>query len=88
MVLQSISALWGHSVVRLVSCYDIRQVRRLASGRLQLSLGVIRQQASMELTRLETGLLGDMAQDDHALYEVFDFVRLHHPDARSSGATA
>ena len=35
----------------------------------------------MELTRLETDLLGDMAQDDHALYEVFHFVRLHHPDA-------
>ena len=35
----------------------------------------------MELTALEADLLGDMAQDDHALYEVFHFVRLHHPDA-------
>ena len=35
----------------------------------------------MELTPLETDLLGDIAQDDRALYEVFHFVRLHHPDA-------
>jgi hypothetical protein len=32
----------------------------------------------MVLTRLEEDLLGDMAQDDHALREVFEFVRLHH----------
>ena len=35
----------------------------------------------MELTQLEADLLGDMAQDDHALCEVFHFVRLHHPIA-------
>ena len=35
----------------------------------------------MELTRLEADLLGDLARDDHALFEVFHFVRLHHPDA-------
>ena len=32
----------------------------------------------MELTTLEQDLLGDMAQDDHCLFEVFQFVRLHH----------
>ena len=34
----------------------------------------------MELTSLESDLIGDLAQDDHSLYEVFEFVRLHHPD--------
>ena len=32
----------------------------------------------MTLTPLESDLLGDMAQDDHDLFEVFQFVRLHH----------
>jgi hypothetical protein len=32
----------------------------------------------VELSQLETDLLGDMAQDDHCLFEVFQFVRLHH----------
>ncbi len=35
----------------------------------------------MHLTPLETDLLGDMAEDDHGLWEVFEFVRLHHPNA-------
>jgi hypothetical protein len=34
----------------------------------------------MVLTPLEEDFLGDMAQDDHALREVFAFVRLHHGD--------
>jgi hypothetical protein len=32
----------------------------------------------MVLTRLEEDLLGDIAQADHALREVFELVRLHH----------
>jgi hypothetical protein len=32
----------------------------------------------MELTALEQDLLGDLAEDDHALREIFEFVRLHH----------
>jgi len=32
----------------------------------------------MELTPLETDFLGDLAQDDHQLFEVFQFVRHHH----------
>lgn len=36
---------------------------------------------SSHLTPLESDFIGDLAQDDHALYEVFHFVRLHHPDA-------
>jgi hypothetical protein len=35
----------------------------------------------MKLTPLEEDLLGDLAQDDHALYEVFHFVRHHYPEA-------
>jgi len=33
----------------------------------------------MELTPLERDLLGDLAADSHALWEIFGFVRLHHP---------
>jgi hypothetical protein len=32
----------------------------------------------MELTPLEADLLGDMAQDDYELFEIFQFVRHHH----------
>jgi hypothetical protein len=35
----------------------------------------------MQLSPLEADFLGDLAQDDHALYEVFHFVRYHYPDA-------
>jgi hypothetical protein len=35
----------------------------------------------MQLSPLEADFLGDLAQDDHALYEVFHFVRHHYPDA-------
>jgi hypothetical protein len=35
----------------------------------------------MNLTALETDFLSDMAQDDHGVWEVFEFVRLHNPDA-------
>lgn len=35
----------------------------------------------MQLSPLEADFLGDLAQDDHALYEVFHFVRHHHPTA-------
>lgn len=34
----------------------------------------------MDLTQLERDLIGDMAQDDHCLFEIFQFVRLHHGD--------
>jgi hypothetical protein len=34
----------------------------------------------MVLTPLEEDFLGDLAQDDHALREVFAFVRRHHGD--------
>jgi hypothetical protein len=33
----------------------------------------------MKLSRLEEDLVGDLAQDDHGLWEVFQFVRLHSP---------
>jgi hypothetical protein len=33
----------------------------------------------MDLSPLENDLLGDLKGDDHSLYEVFEFVRLHHP---------
>jgi hypothetical protein len=33
----------------------------------------------MDLTSLENDLLGDLRGDDHSLYEVFGFVRHHHP---------
>ena len=39
----------------------------------------------MELSLLEKDLLGDLAQDDHQLYEVFEFVRLHHPELSEDG---
>ena len=42
----------------------------------------------MELTELEQDLLGDLAQDDHALYEIFAFVRHHHPDFEDGGVFA
>jgi hypothetical protein len=32
------------------------------------------------LDPLEEDFLGDLARDDHSLYEIFGFVRLHHPD--------
>ena len=35
----------------------------------------------MQLTELETDLLGDLSRDDHSLHEVFAFVRHHHPKA-------
>lgn len=35
----------------------------------------------MQLSPLEADFLGDLAQDDHALYEVFHFVRHHYPMA-------
>ena len=34
---------------------------------------------SSPLTALESDLLGDLSQDDHALHEIFEFVRLHRP---------
>ena len=37
----------------------------------------------MELSRLEEDLLGDLARDDHALYEVFWFARLHQKPERA-----
>lgn len=33
----------------------------------------------MDLTQLEKDLLGDLDQDSHSSWEVFEFVRLHHP---------
>ncbi len=38
----------------------------------------------MELSDLEKDLLGDLADDDHSLHEVFGFVRLHYPKADDS----
>ena len=38
----------------------------------------------MELTPLESDLLGDLAQDDHRLFEVFQFVRHHHGEDETS----
>jgi hypothetical protein len=29
---------------------------------------------------LEADFFGDLAEDTHGLWEVFEFVRLHHPD--------
>jgi hypothetical protein len=40
----------------------------------------------MELSLLEEDLLGDLAQDDHALYEVFGFVRNHAGSDRADSA--
>ena len=43
----------------------------------------------MDLTPLETDLLGDIAQDEHAAWELVGFVRLHHKDEADHGrATA
>ena len=44
----------------------------------QLNLSVSWQRGSMQLSALELDLLGDMREDDHALHEIFAFVRLHH----------
>jgi hypothetical protein len=33
----------------------------------------------MELSQLESDLIGDLAQDWHGLWEVFEFVRAHYP---------
>jgi hypothetical protein len=33
-----------------------------------------------QLDALEEDLLGDLGQDDHSLYEFFEFVRLHRPE--------
>ena len=38
----------------------------------------------MILSPLEADFLGDMRQDDHALREVFEFVRLHHGNDAST----
>ena len=38
---------------------------------------------SLELSRLEADLIGDLAQDGHALYEVFEFVRVHQKPGRA-----
>jgi hypothetical protein len=37
----------------------------------------------MKLSPLETDLLGDLALDNHGLWEVFEFVRLHNSSAPS-----
>ena len=34
------------------------------------------------LDACEADLFDDMAEDTHGLWEVFEFVRLHHPDLR------
>ena len=39
----------------------------------------------MDLTQLEKDLLGDLNQDSHRSWEVFEFVRLHHPAASDNG---
>jgi hypothetical protein len=33
----------------------------------------------MELSTLESDLIGDLSKDSHGLWEVFEFVKLHHP---------
>ena len=38
----------------------------------------------MQLDQIETDILGDFAQDDHSLYEIFEFVRGHHPHSSDS----
>ena len=38
----------------------------------------------MQIDPLETDILGDLAQDDHSLYEIFEFVRGRQPDASDS----
>jgi len=39
----------------------------------------------MSLTPLEADFLGDLAQDDYDLWELFQFVRLHHPEDADGG---
>jgi len=39
----------------------------------------------MSLTPLESDFLGDLAQDDYDLWELFEFVRLHHPEDADRG---
>jgi len=46
-----------------------------------LTAGVRRMDNKMNLDSVEADLLGDLAQDDHSLYEVFEFVRGHRPTA-------
>ena len=38
----------------------------------------------MGLSKLEIDLLGDLSADTHGVWEVFDFVRSHHPEASDS----
>ncbi len=38
----------------------------------------------MHIDPIETDILGDFAQDDHSLYELFEFVRGHQPRASDS----
>lgn len=35
----------------------------------------------MELSKLEEDFVGDLVHDDHGVFEVFYFTRLHHPAA-------
>ena len=35
----------------------------------------------MELSSLESDLIGDLAQDSHGLWEIFEFIKLHHPES-------
>ncbi len=39
----------------------------------------------MSLTPLESDFLGDLAQDDYDLWELFEFVRLRHPEDSDRG---
>jgi hypothetical protein len=39
----------------------------------------------MSLTPLEIDFLGDLAADDYDLWELFEFVRLHHPEDADRG---
>ena len=39
----------------------------------------------MSLTPLEADFLGDLAQDDYDLWELFQFVRLHNPEDEDRG---
>lgn len=40
-------------------------------------------QEQMELSGLEKDMLGDLSEDTHGIWEVFEFVRQHHPDLGS-----
>jgi len=42
----------------------------------------------MQIDAIETDILGDLAQDDHSLYEIFEFVRGHHPQASDTEVLA